>query len=130
MLGHQITDLKGKVTGQRVLDAEGPVFETSVSSTGTAKGVQINEILTYVGKPSSPGVLHGKGQGVFSAESGWATWTGEGIGHMTSSGIKWRGAIFLISATGKLEFLNNMVAVFEAEVDPEGNFSEKSWEWK
>jgi len=29
-----------------------------------------------------------------------------------------------------LEFLNNMIAIFEAEIDPEGNFSEKSWEWK
>ena len=130
MLGDQITDLKGKVTGQRVLDAEGPTIETSISSTGSAKGVRINEILTFVGKPSSPGVLHGKGQGVFSAESGWATWTGEGIGRMIPPGIKWRGAIFLTSATGKLEFLNNMVSIFEAEIDMEGNFSEKSWEWK
>ena len=130
MLGDQITDLKGKVTGQRVLDAVGPTIETSVSSTGTAKEVQINEFLTYVGKPSTPGVLHGKGQGVFSSESGWASLTGEGIGHMTSSGIKWRGAIYLTSATGKLEFLNNKVAAFESKVDIEGNFSEKSWEWK
>ncbi len=72
MLGDQIIDAKGKVTGQRVLDAEGPTVETSVSNSGSVKGVRLNEILTYVGKPSSPGVLHGKGQGVFSAESGMA----------------------------------------------------------
>jgi hypothetical protein len=130
MLGDQITDLKGKVTGQRVLDAECPTIETSVSSTGSAKGVRINEIFTFVAKPSSSGGYHGRGQGVFSAESGMASWTGEGLGTMTSSGIKWRGAIFLTNSTGKLEFLNNMVAIFEAEIDPEGNFSEKSWEWK
>jgi hypothetical protein len=129
MLGDQITDLKGKVTGQRVLDAECPTIETSVSSTGNAKGVRINEILTFVAKPSS-GVYHGRGQGLFSAESGMASWTGEGIGTMTPSGIKWRGAIFLTNSTGKLEFLNSMIAIFEAEIDPEGNFSEKSWEWK
>ena len=41
------------------------------------------------------------------------------------SGIKWRGAIFLTNSTGKLEFLNSMVAIFEAEIDSEGNFSEK-----
>ena len=130
MLGDQITDLKGKVTGQRVLDAECPTIETSVSSTGNAKGVRINEILTFVAKPSSSGVYHGRGQGLFSAESGMASWTGEGIGSMTPSGIKWRGAIFLTNSTGKLEFLNNMVAIFEAEIDPDGNFSERSWEWK
>jgi hypothetical protein len=30
MLGEQITDLKGKVTGQRVLDAECPTIEKNV----------------------------------------------------------------------------------------------------
>jgi hypothetical protein len=130
MLGDQITELKGKVTGQRVLDSEGPTFETSASSTGSAKGVRINEIVTFVAKPSSPGILHGKAQGVFSAESGMARWTGEGIGRMTPSGIKWRGANFFTESIGKLEFLNNMVVVFESEIDPEGNFSVESWEWK
>jgi hypothetical protein len=130
MLGDQITDLKGKVTGQRVLDAECPTIETSISSTGSAKGVRINEILTFVAKPSLAGVFHGKGQGVFCAELGMAAWIGEGIGRMTPSGIKWRGAIFVTQSTGKSDFLGNMVTIFEAEIDPEGNFSEKSWEWK
>jgi hypothetical protein len=132
MLGDQITDLKGKLTGQRVLDAEGPTIETSITSTGTAKGIQINETLTYVGKPSSQGVLHGTGQGVFmSRESDMATFTGEGTGRIAQTGIKWRGAVFFTSgATGKLQFLGNVVVVFEAQIDSEGNFSEKSWEWK
>jgi hypothetical protein len=51
--------------GQRVLDAKGPTFGTSVSSTGTAKGVQINEILTYVGRPSSPEYFVEKDKGFF-----------------------------------------------------------------
>ena len=132
MLGDQITDLKGKIIGQRVLDAEGPTIETSISSKGTVKGIQINESLTYVGKPASPGVLHGIGQGVImSGESDTAPYTGEGIGRISQTGIKWRGAVFFTSgSTGKLQFLNNMVVVFEAEVDSDGNFSEKSWEWK
>jgi hypothetical protein len=29
-----------------------------------------------------------------------------------------------------LGFLNNIVSVFEAEVDAQGNFSDKTWEWK
>ena len=74
--------------------SEGPTFETSATSTGSAKGVRINEIVTFVAKPSSPGILHGKAQGVFSTESGMARGTGEGIGRTTSSGIKWRGANF------------------------------------
>jgi len=30
----------------------------------------------------------------------------------------------------KLSFLNNMVGLFETEIDAAGNFSEKDWEWK
>jgi hypothetical protein len=61
-----------------------------------------------------------------------ATYTGEGIGRMDSSGsIKWRGSVFSKSSTGgKLSFLNNMVGIFESEIDANGNFSEKVWEWK
>ena len=59
--------------GQRVLDSECPTIETSVSSKGTAKEIQINETLTFIGKPSSPGIIRGKGHGVFiSAESDMA----------------------------------------------------------
>jgi hypothetical protein len=45
--------------------------------------------------------------------------------------LKWRGAIFFTTeSTGKLSSLNNQVGVFEAQVDAEGNFSDKTWEWK
>ncbi|HXP50636.1 MAG TPA: hypothetical protein VN922_11810, partial [Bacteroidia bacterium] len=92
----------------------------------------INGPITFVSKPSSQGVLHGKGQGVLlSEESEMATYTAEGIGKITPSGVKWRGAVFLgAGSNGRLAFLNNVVGVFEAEIDMEGNFSEKSWEWK
>ena len=35
-----------------------------------------------------------------------------------------------ISSAGKLAFLNNLVALIETDVDTEGNFTEKIWEWK
>jgi hypothetical protein len=39
--------------------------------------------------------------------------------------------LFLKSVpNGKLSSVNNVIGVFEAEIDAEGNFSEKSWEWK
>jgi hypothetical protein len=37
---------------------------------------------------------------------------------------------FQTNSGGKLEFLNNIVGVFEAQVDTEGNFTDKTWEWK
>jgi hypothetical protein len=65
-------------------------------------------------------------------ESEIATYTGEGIGGFGESGIiSWRGSVFLRSSpNGKLSSLNNVIGVFEAEIDAEGNFSEKSWEWR
>ena len=132
MLGEQIAELKGKMMGQRVLDAEGPTIEISVSTRGSVRGTQVNESLTYVARPTSAGVLHGEGQGVImTGDSEMAAYTGEGIGRFTASGIAWRGAIYYrTSSTGKLSFLNNVVGVYEAEMDAEGNFTEKIWEWK
>jgi hypothetical protein len=124
--------LKGKIIGQRVLDSEGPMMETNISAKGHVKGIQVSESLTYVASPSSAGVLHGKGHGVLmSGESEMATYTGEGIGRIAPSGVRWRGAVFFRpGSTGKLAFLDNVVRIFESEVDMDRNFSEKSWEWK
>lgn len=133
MLGELIGETTGKISGQRVLDLEGPTIETNVSLAGTFKGVQVKEILTIVAAPTSKGVIHGIGKGVINTEDGdIATYTGEGIGRIDSTGVlKWRGAIFFhTNSQGKLEFLNNMVGVFEAQVDREGQFTDKSWEWK
>jgi hypothetical protein len=135
MLGEQIAELKGKIIGQRVLDVEGPTIETSVSVSGSIKGTQVKETLTFEGRPTttSKGVLHGKGKGVIMAgESELATYTGEGVGRPSSSGsINYRGSIFYsTSSNGKLAFLDNLIGVFESEIDTDGNFSEKIWEWK
>jgi hypothetical protein len=132
MLGEQIAELKGKMVGQRVLDAEGPTIEISVSARGNVKGTQVNETLTYVARLTSSGVLHGDGRGVMMAgESDLASYTGEGLGRLTSSGTIWHGAIFYkTSSTGKPSFLNDVIGLFEAGMDSEGNFSENIWEWK
>jgi hypothetical protein len=64
-LGEQYAALKGKVTGQRILDSEGPNIETSVSVSGTMKGVQVEEMITFNGTPTADkGVLHGVGKGI------------------------------------------------------------------
>jgi hypothetical protein len=140
MLGEQFAELKGKITGQRVLDIEGPTIETSVSVSGTLKGTQVQEMITFIGTPTTEkGVIHGIGKGVImaAADGGgvpeMVTYTGEGIGRFGSSGsVKWRGSVFFrtSSTSGKLAFLNNIVGVFESEIDADGNFSEKEWEWK
>jgi hypothetical protein len=54
MLGEQIKDLKGKIIGQRVLDALDPTIETSILSMRSAKGIPINENLSFLYKPVIP----------------------------------------------------------------------------
>ena len=69
-LGELIIELSGKITGQRVLDVEGPTLETSVATKGTIRGVQVQDIITFIGRPTAEkGVLHGLGQGVITATS-------------------------------------------------------------
>lgn len=132
MLGEQIVEWRGKVMGRRVLDAEGPTVETSVSASGSVRGTQANESITFVAKLVSEGVVRGKGQGlIMVGNSEMATAEADAFGRMTAKGVKWRGAIFYRTAsTGKLSFLNNTAGVLEAEVDMEGNFTEQIWEWK
>jgi hypothetical protein len=68
MLGEQIEELKGKITGQRVLESEGPMIETSESVSGTMKGIQVEEMITFIGTPTvEKGVIHGLGKGVIMA---------------------------------------------------------------
>jgi hypothetical protein len=47
MLGEQIAEVKGKLTGQRVLNVEGPKIEYSFSANGKMKDVDINHMLHF-----------------------------------------------------------------------------------
>jgi hypothetical protein len=150
MLEEQYAESKGKITSQRVLDVEGPTVETSIAASGIIKGTPVQVMLTFIGTPTAEkGVIHGVGKGILTTtgdggEPEMVVYTGEGIGKFDSSGsIKWRGSVFTrkqyysktsgpssSQGEGKLSFLNNMVGIFESEIDAAGNFSEKIWEWK
>jgi hypothetical protein len=136
MLGDLISEEKGKITSQRVLDVEGgePKIETSFSATGNYRGVETTATVTYWGSLRPGGAIYGEGQGVLMSKDGqeMATWTGQGIGRFTNPGkIRFAGSLFFNTpSTGKLAFLNNLVGVFEYEADELGNTSAKAWEWK
>jgi len=96
--------------------------------------ISVNELGTYWSIVKPGGILHGQGQGVYTTrdESGEMTlWTGYGVGHVTGSGrVSYRGSLFYrTNSTGKLAFLNNLVGVFEFNVDEAGNTIGKVWEW-
>ena len=140
MLGDQIGEVKGKLTGQRVLgleEGEGvPKIEYSFSANGTMKEVDITHMATFWTIPRENVVFFGEGHGVIITTDGsaeMATEIGRGIGRFTDGGkkVRFRGSFFYrASSTGKVAFLNNLVGVFEYEVDEAGNTRHKVWEWK
>jgi hypothetical protein len=138
VLGELIVEERGKITGQRVLDVEGPKIEASMVMEGKYRGIDTTEIATYWSVPRE-GTMYGEGQGVVTTKDGqeMATWTGQGIGKSTGGRSRFHGSIFFKTSPktqfpsgGKLLFLNNMVGVFEFETDEQGNCSAKVWEWK
>ena len=135
-LGELIEEESGKITGQRVLDVEGPKIETSFKMNGKFGGIECSDIGTYctvMREGAEAGVMYGEGQGIATTKDGkgMATWTGYGIGRFTSPGkISFRGSLFFRAPSGKLSYFNNLIGVFEFEVDEEGNCSSKVWEWK
>ena len=65
MLGEQYAELKGRITGRRVLDVEGLIIEAYVSASGTVRGISAQEIITFIGTPTAEkGVIHGVGKGI------------------------------------------------------------------
>ena len=134
-LGELIVENRGKVTGQRVLNVAVPKMETSITLEGNYRGIPCTEVVTYTTEIREGGVMYGEGQGLINAKDGqgMATWTGQGIGRSTGVGkFRFHGSIFLtpsVSKGSKLSHLDNLVGVFEYEVDELGNCSAKVWEW-
>ena len=134
MLGELIYEQRGKISGFRVLDTEGPTIETTISGTGIINGVEVTDIVTYWSRPSvgDRNVFYAEGQGVILTKEGeMASWKGYGIGRYNNRSREDRGSVLFSSKSdGKLASINNMVGVFEYEADENGNTVGKIWEWK
>ena len=133
MLGEKIGEEKGKITGRRVLPSlgPGPTMEISFQAEGSIFGVAHRTIATYTSVMRPDGSLLGSGQGVAMGAEGTATWVGQGAGSIRKDGsVSYRGALFYHSASPKWARLNAVAAVFEYEVDPQGNTTAEMWEWK
>lgn len=135
MLGEMFGEDQGKVTGVRVLPAEGqePQLEVSFQGSGHIFGIDYTEMATYRATLKSSGFMRGHGQGVLTTKDGeLVTWTGEGIGKPKGKGsaASWRGSVFYQTTSQRLAKLNGICAVFEHEVDEAGNAKSKMYEWK
>jgi hypothetical protein len=131
MLGEKIGGAAGKVTSQRILPnpSGGPKMETSFQSNGTLLGTDIMETGTYWSIVRPDGTLYGEGQGVVMAKDGkMATWIGQGVGTMKKDDtVSYRGAVYYQTSSQKWSRLNKIAAIFEYEVDHQGNSRSELW---
>jgi hypothetical protein len=134
MLGEKIGGEAGKVTSQRVLPnpGGGPKMETSFQATGTLLGVGETDTGTYWAVVRPDGTLYGEGQGVVMGKEGdMATWIGQGVGTLKQDGsVSYRGAVYYQTSSPRWSRLNSVAAIFEYEVDAQGNTRSEIWEWK
>ena len=132
MLGDQIGEETGKVTGFRMLDSAGPKVEISIRTQGKLLGNDYQGRTTYSSTMQPGGFLYGEGHGMYmTADGSMAGWIGQGTGKMNAGGgASYRGAIHFLNASGKLAKLAGTVAVFEYSTDANDNTSSKYWEWK
>jgi hypothetical protein len=133
MLGDTLGQETGKVVLRRVLSGSGGVrTETTQRGHGTLLGVEFQDMSTYEAELRPDGTLLGMGQGIYMGKGGeMATWTGQGVGIIsTSGGVSFRGALFLYSTSPKWKRLSAVASVFEYEVDAEDNFKATLAEWK
>jgi hypothetical protein len=134
MQGEKIGDESGRVTLRRTIANPGgaPKLETTFEASGSMLGVSHMTIGTYVSIIRPDGSLFGEGQGVARGKDGaMASWVGQGVGTFRpDGGVSYRGALFYQSPSSQWARLNNVAAIFEYEVDSQGNTKAQIWEWK
>ena len=138
-LGNPFFVEQGRIIGQRVLAVTPqPQLEFSFmanASINNDEGVVINAINmgTSVSTLNADGTFRGEGQGILRTQGGGvATWTNQVVGGITPEGTIITHGVGIWStpsATGELAFMNNMITVFEVQIDREGNLSAREWEW-
>jgi hypothetical protein len=134
MLGEQIIEETGQITGMRVLPDEGagPKVEVSFQASGMALGVHGSNMGTYVSVARPDGTLFGEGQGVAMTEDGgMVAWRSQGVGRFTGHGmaVSWRGATYFQTTSERLARLNGIAGVYETETDESGKMETKIYEW-
>lgn len=60
-----------------------------------------------------------------------ATWIGQGMGTIKDDGgVAFRGAVYYTTSSEAWRRLNRVAAIYEFDVDAEGNTKAELWEWK
>jgi hypothetical protein len=139
-LGNPFFVEQGRIIGQRVLAVTPqPQLEFSFMANASINNGDGNAVInaintgTSVSTLNADGTFRGEGQGILRIQGGdVATWTNQVVGSITPEGTiitRGVGIWSTPSTTGELGFMNNMITVFEVQIDREGNLSAREWEW-
>ena len=125
------------VTTTKTLPANGtlPRFEVTITSgSGTLAGADIFQVMgTYSAEMRGDGTLYGEcpNAGLVIAADGMATFRATGIGTFTEDGgATFKGMVYFQTSAPSLASLNGAAAVYNWDVDAEGNAAWELWVWK
>lgn len=135
MLGEQLGEVRGEVSGFRVLKTDaGPRVETNFEGKGTFCGTEVTEIVTYWATPRMDGTFYGGADGmIVTADVQSALYTGNGVGRMKGNNLaaEWRGALYYQSFSPAFASLSDVAVLFEFEIETDGkSMTIKTWGWK
>jgi hypothetical protein len=133
MIGDQIGEDIGQVTGTRILPARNgmPVVEISFQATGEIYNVHVTSMGTYEAVTLPDGRLAGRGRGILTTPDGeTVSWEGHGRGRRTGGRMSWRGSFTYRTTSERLGRLNDIIGLFENETDETGKMTDSLWEWK
>jgi hypothetical protein len=108
-------------------------FQVSYSGSGVVKGRNFSAVGTVLIMPRSDKALDLNGHAVIAANNGEkGTYTFCSLGYTGAHGAtKDNGtATFHTTSTGSLRVVNNLLLVFEDQIDKTGNGKALGWEWK
>ena len=133
MLGEKIGEIQCSTTNKALpTDGPLPIFETSAQGAGTLAGAQVQSLATYSSQMREDGTLYGEcPAGIVMTADGVATFKATGIGTFTADGgATFRGAVYFQATAASLASLNGICAVYDWDVDAEGNATWILWEKK
>jgi len=130
MLGDLVYEGRGKTIGMRVLP-NGKLEQTQVMQ-GMFLGEEISATWTVEGEFRPDGTGHNEFRGFYTSKSGaMGQYVGMGNGITKPDGsMIYRGVVCYSNPPGKFAKLNGIAVIWEVEMDKEGNFHNKGWEWK
>lgn len=134
MIGNEIGELTGKTIGKRLAHHYGgPLkLERTIETKGRVYGTEVTFIATTWAVERPHGGVYVKGHGIMMTKTGEkAEAQGSGISFPTKDG-GWmaRGIRYFQTSSPALKKLNDVAAVFEIEIGPDGSYKDKMWEWK